>query len=245
MIASKNTKKNSQSVTNNDHDEEKTLATKKISSTETIVEPEKKEDTIVGYNVNNIGYFSKKIRRKESIGEPKIGVDTNVGSNVKNKEYSSTCDPPIIIHPGQINPPQATDYKISLNDFISTTSEAAPFCHIANEEHPEQLVKLFQNIFGLNTTSITNGLDLTDDKKNALLDFVSMDINNKLYGELKSPSVEYQHLFSVSDLTVGFECLETIAMKRNDGWLNDEARNIFIDSVNILLFVCLRKKVIF
>ena len=61
-----------------------------------------------------------------------------------------------------------------------------------------------------------------------------MNINNKLYGELKSPSVEYQHLFSVSDLTVGLEYLEIIAMKRNDGWLNDEARNIFIDSVNLL-----------
>ena len=95
-------------------------------------------------------------------------------------------------------------------------------------------MKLFQTIFGLNTTLITTGLDLTEDQKNSLLDFVSMDINNKLYGELKSPSVEYQHLFSVGDLTVGFECLEIIAMKRNDGWLNDEARNIFIDSVNLL-----------
>ena len=42
MIASKNTKKISQSITNNEHDEEKTLVTKKISSTETIVEPEKR-----------------------------------------------------------------------------------------------------------------------------------------------------------------------------------------------------------
>ena len=67
-----------------------------------------------------------------------------------------------------------------------------------------------------------------------MLDFVSININNKLYDELKSPSVEYQHLFSVGDLTVGFECLETIAMKRNNGWLNDEARNIFMDSVNLL-----------
>ena len=100
MIASKNTKKNSQSITNNEHDEEKTLVTKNISNTETIVEPEKKKDTIVGNNVNNIGDFSKNIPRKKSIGEPKIGLDTNVGSNVKNKEYSSTCDPPIIIHPG-------------------------------------------------------------------------------------------------------------------------------------------------
>ena len=67
-----------------------------------------------------------------------------------------------------------------------------------------------------------------------MLDFVSMEINGTLYSQSSVLSNEYKYLFSIGDLPVGFECLENIAMKKNNGWINDETRNIFIDTVNLL-----------
>ena len=89
-------------------------------------------------------------------------------------------------------------------------------------------------MFGLNPSSITSGLNLTMDQLNTLLDFVSMEMNNTLYSQSSVLSKEYKYLFSIGDLPVGFECLENVAMEKNNGWINDEARNIFIDSVNLL-----------
>ena len=120
---------------------------------------------------------------------------------------------------------------ISSNMF--TSNSEAPFTQLGLEEHANEIRHLFRTIFGLNKTSISAGLTITASQKQNLLNFMSNDFHRKRFKDIAPGTYFGGAVFQLGNISLNYEAIESIACLANAGYLNDEVRDIFLDSVNL------------
>lgn len=120
---------------------------------------------------------------------------------------------------------------ISSNMF--TSNSEVSLCQLGLEEHAKEIRHLFRTIFGLNPTSISSGITITASQKDNLLDFMSKEFHNKSFKDIVPGTYFGGAVFNFGNISLNYQAIESIACLANSGYLNDEVRDIFLDSVNL------------
>ena len=119
---------------------------------------------------------------------------------------------------------------IDESNFLSRGNE---LCQLAQLQHSLQFLNMFRSIFGLEQDEITTGFDIPPNLRDSLFDYVCHEMHGCSYENITKQSVE-NYFVSIGTLNISFDAILSIIKKRNEGWLNDEVRDLFMDSVNLM-----------
>ena len=136
---------------------------------------------------------------------------------------------------------QATDIElghkkfpsVTRSDMIPSSSVKNGYSQLGNEEHPLEIRKLFNFIFGLKQNQLHQGVTINESLKMNLLDFISQETCNCKYQGTVSDKTNNPSILEVGNLSITLNSIKCIVKDRGDGMLNDEVLDLFIDSINL------------
>ena len=92
---------------------------------------------------------------------------------------------------------------------------------------------MFKDMFGLEENRVTKGFKISNKQKEELKNFVSQKKFQCNYNQ----SLPYFNLswnfLQIGDVSKSLNAILFLLQDRFDGWLNDEVRNLFIDSIDL------------
>ena len=74
---------------------------------------------------------------------------------------------------------------------------------------------------------------LTSEQKINLIELISQELYQYKYHDIPPDSDFTKHFFRFGNLTLTFTYIQCVIKERRSGWLNDEIRDIFIDSIDL------------
>ena len=124
-----------------------------------------------------------------------------------------------------------THPTVVASDVMVASPAKTRFCHSGRENHPLAIKKLFESIFGLQDEFLLKGHIIDEKSKIQLLEFISQELYGVKYRSQESEI--NKNLFKIGSLQMSFNTITCIVKDRNNGMINDELLDLFIDSINL------------
>ena len=141
----------------------------------------------------------------------------------------------VMVTPTQASTTAATDAvpePVDLKNFFSTRDVI--FSSLSLYPHPEELGKLFRQVFGLKEDFVTSGIDISDEEYRKLQNYVAKKTCNSSISQLKKEK-EYPEVFLLTHpnikglgrLRVSLDSILHFTEVKDNGWVNGEIMDFF------------------
>ena len=151
---------------------------------------------------------------------------------VLEKTEEIATDQSVQVIPVTYSSSHKTQYKSGIDEsnFLSRGTE---LCQMAQMQNSSELLNMFRSIFGLERNEITVGFEISSNQRDSLFDYICHEMHGCSYENITVDTVD-KYFVTVGSLNISFDAILSIVKKRHSGWLNDEVRDLFMDSVNLM-----------